>query len=81
MSTSPEEEEETTPKAKIDLGAQGNVLPLCIYRNMYPQNINTNGKPRPRTLNQSKVILVAYGGSEIKHFSSAKIHVSSKASR
>ena len=81
MSTSLEEEEETTPKAKIDTGAQGNVLPLCIYRNMYPQNINANGKPRPRTLNQSKVILVAYGGSEIKHFSSAKIHVSSKASR
>ena len=65
--------EETTLKAKIDTGAQGNVLPLRIYRNMYPQNINANGKPRLRTLNQSKVILVAYGGSEIKHFGTAKI--------
>ena len=65
--------EETTLKAKIDTGAQGNVLPLHIYHNMYPQNINANSKPRPRTLNQSKVILVAYGGSEIKHFGTAKI--------
>ena len=65
--------EETTLKAKIDTGDQGNVLPLHIYHNMYPQNINANSKPRPRTLNQSKVILVAYGGSEIKHFSTAKI--------
>ena len=65
--------EETTLKAKIDTGAQGNVLPLRIYRNMYPQNINANGKPRLRTLNQSKVIQVAYGGSEIKHFGTAKI--------
>ena len=65
--------EETTLKAKIDTGAQGNVLPLHIYHNMYPQNINANSKPRPRTLSQSKVILVAYGGSEIKHFGTAKI--------
>ena len=65
--------EETTLEAKIDTGAQGNVLPLRTYHNMYPQNINTNGKPRPRTLNQSKVIQVAYSGSEIKHFGTAKI--------
>ena len=65
--------EETTLKAKIDTGAQGNVLPLRTYHNMYPQNINANGKPRPRTLNQSKVIQVAYSGSEIKHFGTAKI--------
>ena len=65
--------EETALKAKIDTGAQGNVLPLRTYHNMYPQNINANGKPRPRTLNQSKVIQVAYSGSEIKHFGTAKI--------
>ena len=66
------EKEETTLKAKIDTDAQGNLLPLRIYRNMYLQNIRANSKPKSGTLNPSKIILVAYS-SEIKHLGTAKI--------
>ncbi|XP_020903454.1 uncharacterized protein K02A2.6 [Exaiptasia diaphana] len=48
---------------------------------MYPQNIDANGKPKQGTLNQSKIILVAYGGSEIKHLGTVKIPCNFKDSK
>ena len=32
-----------TLKVKVDTGAQGNVLPLRIYRQMCPENLDTEG--------------------------------------
>ena len=75
------DKDKPTLKAKLDTGAQGNVLPLRLYREMYPHNIGNNGKPRQGTLNQSRIILVAYGGSEIKHLGTVKIPCYSKDSR
>ena len=75
------EKDKTTLKAKVDTGAQGNVLPLRIYQKMYPQNIDVNGKPKQGTLNQSKIILVAYGGSEIKHLGTVQIPCNYKDSK
>ena len=39
----------------------------------YRQSMDANGKPKHGTLNQTKVILVAYGGSRIKHLGTVKI--------
>ena len=67
LSTLTEQEERmkgTTLKTKLDTEARGNELLLWIYRYMYRQSMDANGKPKHGTLNQSKVIiLVAYGGS------------------
>ena len=35
-----------TLKAKVDTGAQGNVLPLRTYKRMYPSDIAADGLPK-----------------------------------
>ena len=54
-----------TLRAKVDTGAQGNILPLRLYRDMFPENI-TDGYPVPGSLRPSSTILSAYGGNQIK---------------
>ena len=39
-----------TLKAKVDTGASGNILPLRIFRRMYPTKLNAEGFPAERTL-------------------------------
>ena len=39
-----------TLKAKVDTGASGNILPLRIFRRMYPTKLNAEGFPAQRTL-------------------------------
>ena len=34
-------------KAKVDSGAQGNVLPMQLFREMYPDKVDDKGYPRP----------------------------------
>jgi transposase InsO family protein len=63
----------TSLKAKLDTGAQGNVLPLRLYRQMFPQHIDLYGSPRSGTLEESNRILVAYGGTQIKHLGVATV--------
>ena len=36
----------TSHKAKIDTGAQGNILPITLYRMMFPQSIDKDGNPK-----------------------------------
>jgi len=57
----------TTLRAKFDTGAQGNILPVRLYREMYPHQVDHNGKLKPNALLSSNVVLTAYGGSQIKH--------------
>ena len=57
----------TTLKAKLDTGAQGNILPMRLYREMFPHQVDNNGKLKPKALLSSNVVLTAYGGSQIKH--------------
>ena len=47
-------------KVKVDTGAQGNVLPLRMYRRMYPNNLNVEGYPMTRSLQPSLTVLTAY---------------------
>ena len=66
----------TILKAKLDTGAQGNILPLRLYRQMYPHNLDDHGNLRP--VSSSDVILTAYGGSQIKHHGTVTIPCSYK---
>ena len=54
-------------KAKVDTGAQGNILPLRLYRMMYPQKVD-KGNPKMGVTHPSSTILTAYGGSRIHHY-------------
>ena len=63
----------TILKTKLDTGAQGNILPTRLYRQMYPHNLNHHGSLRPGSLSPSDVILTAYGGSQIKHHGTVTI--------
>ena len=50
-------------KMKVDTGTQGNILPLRIYRNMFPEHVDDNGLPTGTTPTQTK--LTAYNGTPI----------------
>ena len=66
----------TVLKAKLDTGAQGNILPMRLYRQMYPHNLDDHRSLRP--VSSSDVILTAYGGSQIKHHVTVTIPCSYK---
>ena len=55
-------------KCKVDTGAEGNILPVTMYRNMFPENLDSHGNPKANALEKSSIILTAYGGSNITHF-------------
>ncbi|XP_070198635.1 uncharacterized protein [Littorina saxatilis] len=48
-------------KVKVDTGAQGNILPLRIYRRMFPEQLNLEGFPAAGATE-------AYNGTLIKQF-------------
>ena len=50
-------------KMKVDTGAQGNLLSLRIYRNMFLEHVDDNGLPTGTKLTQTK--LTAYNGTPI----------------
>ena len=54
-------------KLKVDTGAQGNTLPIRIYRRMYPKLLDAEGNPSPTALQSNrKAKLTAYNGTEIR---------------
>ena len=57
-----------TLKVKVDTGAQGNVLPLRIYRQMCPENLDTEGYPQPTSLKTCSTVLTAYNGERIVQY-------------
>ncbi|XP_015779930.1 PREDICTED: uncharacterized protein K02A2.6-like [Acropora digitifera] len=50
-------------KVKEDTGAQGNILPLRIYNNMFPDSVDENGLPTGTAPSQTK--MTAYNGTQI----------------
>ena len=52
-------------RAKVDTGAQGNVLPLRIYQKMFPDQVDKDGQPIRNFLEKSSVRLVSYSGTLI----------------
>ena len=63
----------TALKVKVDSGAQGDALPLRIYKRIFPSNIGSDGKPKPGALVKSHSTLVSYGGHKIEQYGICKI--------
>ena len=58
-------------KVKIDTGAQGNILPLRIFRRMFPEKLTAEGYPSHGSVaNRSNTTLSAYNGSRILQYGS-----------
>ena len=55
----------TALKAKVDTGAQANILPLRLSRKMYDSQIDDCGYARGGALNPSKMKPVSYTGTPI----------------
>ena len=61
-------------KVKVDTGAQGNILPLRIYRNMFPDQVDENGFPTETAPSCTK--LTAYNGTQIPQYGVCSIKCS-----
>ena len=57
-----------TLKAKVDTGAQENVLPLRIFGRMHPEKVDDHGKPLSHTTIPSNTKVVAYNDTIIPHY-------------
>ncbi|CAB3986269.1 Hypothetical predicted protein [Paramuricea clavata] len=68
----------TQLRAKVDTGAQANILPLRLYRSMFPENISYDGKPKISAVKKSTATLTAYGGTPIPQFGTCEIKCSYK---
>ena len=53
-------------RGKVDTGAQGNVLPLRTFRQMFPNQLDRNGTPT--STSKSDVKLTAYNGTRIPQY-------------
>ena len=62
-----------TLKAKVDSGAQGNVLPMRLFRQMYPDKVDNKGYPKPGTTTPQQTILNLYGRIPMKQYGTWKI--------
>ena len=58
---------------KIDTGAEGNVIPLSLYKELVPQNAE-------QSLNVSSTIIMVYGGSTVPQLGTVKHQDASKNS-
>ena len=56
-------------RVKVDTGAQGDVLPVRIFRKMFPSLVDIDGFPKPGALKQKpKTSLTAYNGTKITQY-------------
>ena len=58
-------------RLKVDTGAPRNTLPLRLYREMFPDNIDKDGNPRSRT--NSNTRLYTYNDQELKQYGTVTI--------
>ena len=56
---------------KVDTGAQGNILPLRVYKKMYPDDIGKDGLPMSTSPNLET--LTAYNGTTIRQYGTITI--------
>ena len=54
-------------RGKVDTGAQKNILPVRLFRQMFPERVDKTIRPRDGTLKPSTVVLKAYGGTNKPH--------------
>ena len=61
-------------KVKVDTGAQGNILPLRIFRRMFPEKLTAEGYPSHGAVApRSNTTLSAYNGSKIPQYGSISL--------
>ena len=60
-------------RSKVDTGAEGNTLPLRIYRKMYPGRLTMDGYPDHHYVSHSATKLTAYNGTAIKHYGAVQM--------
>ena len=70
-----------TLKAKVDTGAQGNVLPLRTYKRMYPSDIAADGLPKRGRLENNDTVLTAYNGQPIPQYGTLRLRCSHAANK
>ena len=58
---------------KVDSGAEANVMPLKKYKELFPNRVGADGRPKMRFLRKSKRRLEAYGGVSVPHFGTVKL--------
>ena len=56
-------ERDATLKVKVDTGAQWNILPVRIFKRMYPELLDESGVPSKRHLRHRPTILTAFNGA------------------
>ena len=62
-----------TLKAKVDSRAQGNVLQMQLFRQMYQDKVDDKGYPKPGTTTPQQTILNLYGRIPMKQYGTWKI--------
>ena len=60
-------------KAKLDTGAQGNILPVRLYNRMYPENPTPEAFPKPGVLEHLPTVLTAYRGAKLVQYKKCRI--------
>ena len=60
-------------EAKIDSGAEANVMTLSAYKQLYPERFDANGAPLPQYMRTSTRKLEAYGGVEVPHLGTVNL--------
>lgn len=60
-------------KTKVDTGAQGNILPIRIFRRMFPKLLDSSGYPKPGSTTPRYTRLMAYNGTEIPQYGSLSL--------
>ena len=58
---------------KVDTGAQGNTLPLRMFRKLYPEKIDKRRIPKPDVGKDRRTTLTAYGGRTLPHYGSVTL--------
>ena len=66
-----------TMKAKVDTGAEGNILPLRTYLRMYPEHCK-NARPTLGQLNPNRTTLPVYNGDKMVHYGTIDIDITLK---
>ena len=60
-------------RVKVDTGAQGNTIPLRMYRRMFPDRLDSGGFPSSDSTSNHKAILTAYNNTRIKQYGSTSL--------
>ena len=60
-------------KVKTDTGAQGNTLPARMFREMYPEEVDSAGVPRRNAVKYRHVVLTAYNGTTIPQYGAIQL--------